>query len=83
MFDAGVKEILCTRCTHQEVCAQKQDYLDILKAVENAVVTRDTPDGKIASNKVIYYDFISGVSVGCKYYQNLTVTYRSGEATTI
>ena len=83
MFDAGVKETLCTRCTHQEVCAHKQDYLDILKAVENAAVTRDTPDGKITSKKVIYYDFISGVYVGCKYHQNRTVTYRSGEATTI
>ena len=81
MLDAGVKEPLCTRCTHQEVCAHKQDYLDILKAVENAAVTRDTPDGKITSKKVIYYDFISGVSVGCKYHQNLTVTYRSGEST--
>ena len=47
MFDAGVKETLCTRCAHREVCAYKQDFLDIIKAVENAAVTRDTPDGKI------------------------------------
>lgn len=33
MFDVGVKETLCTRCAHQEVCIHKQDYLDILKAV--------------------------------------------------
>lgn len=46
MFDVGVKETLCTRCAHRDVCAHKQDYLDILKAVENATVTRDTPDGK-------------------------------------
>ena len=39
MFDGGVKETLCTRCAH------KQDYFDILKAVENATVTRDTGDG--------------------------------------
>ena len=25
-------------------------------------------------------DFISGISVGCKYHQNWTETYRSGEA---
>ena len=72
MFDVGVKETLCTRCAHRDVCAHKQDYLDILKAVENATVTRDTPDGKITSKKVIHYDFISGISVGCKYHQNWT-----------
>lgn len=63
MFDAGVKETLCTRCAHREVCIYKQDYLDIIKAVENAAITRDTPDGKITSKKVIHYDFISGISV--------------------
>ena len=79
MIDA-IKEISCTLCTHREVCAYKQDYIDILKAVENAAVTKDTADGKIASKKVIHYDFISGISVGCKYYQNWTETYRSAEA---
>lgn len=27
--------------------------------------------------KVIHYDFISEISVGCKYHQNWTETYRS------
>lgn len=52
MFDVGTKETLCTRCAHREVCTYKQDYLDILKAVDNATVTRDTPDGKIASKNL-------------------------------
>lgn len=71
MFE-GVKETLCTRCAHRDVCAHKQDYLDILKAVENATVTRDTLDGKIVSKKVIHYDFIGEISVKCKYHQNWT-----------
>ena len=75
----GVKETLCTRCAHLEVCTYKQDYLDILKAVEDASVIRGTLDGKITSKKVIHYDFISKISVGCKYYQNWTGTYCSGE----
>ena len=79
MFEE-VKETLCTHCAHREVCTHKQDYLDILKAVENATVTRDTSDGKITSKKVIHCDFISGISVGCKYHQNWTETYRSREA---
>ena len=79
MIDA-IKEVSCTLCAHREVCSYKQDYIDILKAVENAAVTKDTADGKIASKKVIHYDFISAISVGCKYYQNWTETYRSAEA---
>ena len=50
MPNSEVNENLCIRCAHQEVCTYKQDYLDILKAVKNAVVTRDTPDG-ITSKK--------------------------------
>lgn len=73
----GVKETLCTHCTHREVCAYKLDYLDILKAVENAEVVRATPDGKSTSKKVNCYDFINRISVSCKYYQNRTETYRS------
>ena len=73
------KETLCSLCAHCKVCAHKQDYLDILKAVENVYVIKDASDGKITSKKVINYDFISEISVGCKYYQNWTVTYRSGE----
>lgn len=79
MFE-GVKETLCTRCAHREVCVYKQDYLDILKAVENATVTRDTLNGEISLKKVIHYDFIGEISVKCKYHQNWTETYRSGEA---
>lgn len=78
MFDE-VKETLCTRCAHREVCAYKQDYLDILKAIENAKVVKDTPDGKITSKKVSCYGFIGNISVTCKYYQNWTEAYRSRE----
>lgn len=51
MFDVGTKETLCTRCAHREVCTYKQDYLDILKAVESATVTRDTPMEKSHQRK--------------------------------
>ena len=67
MPNSEVKETLCTRCAHREVCIYKQDYLDILDAVENAIVVRDIPD-EIILKKVTHYDFISGISVSCKYY---------------
>ena len=78
MFEEA-KETLCGHCVHREVCTYKQDYLDILKAVESTNVVKDTPYGKITSKKVTCYDFISKIAVCCKYYQNWTETYRSRE----
>ena len=78
----GVKETLCTRCEHLEVCIYKLDYLNILKAVENARVSvvKETTDGGFSSKKVIDYDFISGISVGCRYYQHRTDACRNGDS---
>ena len=67
MPDTGVKT-LCTLCAHKEVCTYKQDYLDFIKAIENATTN--------ASHR----DFIGAISVGCKYYGNWTDTYRAKEA---
>lgn len=73
-----VKKTQCTRCVHKDVCAYKLDYLNILNAVENARVSvvKETTDGGFSSKKVADYDFISGISVGCRYYLNWTDTYR-------
>ena len=78
----GVKETLCTRCVHREVCVHKLDYLNILKVVENARVSSitDTQDGGFSSKKVADYDFISGISVYCRYYRTGTNTYRDGDS---
>ena len=77
----GVKETLCTRCSHLEVCIYKLDYLNILKAVENARVAavKDEATGGFSSKKVADYDFISGISVGCRYYLHRTDTCRDGD----
>ena len=80
MLDTRVKKTLCALCAHKEVCTHKKDFLDIIEAIENASITRDAPDGKITLKKVIDYDFVSEISVGCKYYENWTGTYRSKEA---
>ena len=78
----GVKETLCTSCQHREVCIYKLDYLNILKAIGNARVSdvKETPDGGFSSKKVADYDFISGISVYCRYYRNRTNTYRDGDS---
>ena len=67
MPNSEVKETLCTRCVHREVCTYKHDFIDIIKAIENAAVTKDIPD-EIVSKKVNQYDFIGGIIVSCKYY---------------
>lgn len=75
----GVKETLCTRCEHCAVCIYKPDYLDILEAVKRASVLKDTENGRVFSKKVADYDFISGISIDCRYYRNWTDTYRDGD----
>ena len=77
MSNNKLKETLCTHCAHREVCAYKQDFLDIIKSVENTSVVRDLSDGRSSLKNVLAYDFISEIQVSCKYYQNWTETYRS------
>ena len=78
----GVKETLCTRCVHREVCIHKLDYLNILKAFENSrvPVVKETTDGGFSSKKVVDYDFISEISVGCRYYRHRTDNYCDGDS---
>ena len=59
----AIKEPLCTSCIHLEVCAYKQNFLDIIKAIE----------------KVSCYDFISGVYIECKYHQTERLNRNEGE----
>lgn len=40
MPNSEVKETLCARCAHREVCIYKQDFIDIIKAIENAATQR-------------------------------------------
>ena len=47
----GVKETLCTHCIHREVCAYKQDFLDIIKAVEDATIIKEFPDGTASQKR--------------------------------
>lgn len=69
-----VKETLCTKCEHREVCKYKKDYLNILKSVNDAYVNFTTDDGKGAMKKVIDYDFIGEIKVPCKYYYQCQIT---------
>ncbi len=51
----AIKETICTRCIHRDICKYKTEYLDTLKYVANI---QKSPH---------YYDFIENISVNCKY----------------
>lgn len=67
-----VKETLCSSCSHREVCAYKQDFFDAIQTIKNMSVIRS------ASKKITDYDFISEITINCKYYQAFK-TCRYGE----
>ncbi len=83
MNDIGSKETLCTHCLHRDVCAYKNTYLAILKAISDVSISELCLDGKETQNKkVSSYEFISDIRVGCRYHQGhstarSTTTYRS------
>lgn len=33
-MDGGVRETLCSSCSHRDVCAHKDDYLNMVKSLE-------------------------------------------------
>ena len=69
-----VKETLCTRCEHRNICKYKQDYLKIIESVNNARVYYEADEGKENIKKVIDYDFIGEIKVPCKYYYQCQIT---------
>lgn len=66
MINTSVKETLCARCAHYEVCIYMQYYIDVLKSIENVIATKNT------SKEASRYAFISEIHVGCKYHENRT-----------
>ena len=66
-----VKETLCTRCEHRNVCKYKEDYLKVVESIYNANVCFENEDGKHCMKKVTNYDFIGEIKVPCKYCYQL------------
>lgn len=67
----GVRETLCTRCAHREVCAYKDTYLQYLKGFEDfhngylddaSFIRKDDPKCKFFKKKVdVYPRFVEDV----------------------
>lgn len=57
-MDVGVRETLCSSCAHRGVCAHKDDYLNMVKSLEE--VFYKFPD--------VERDFMHFRDPGCKFH---------------
>ena len=69
-----VKETICTRCAHRNVCAYKDDCLSVIETVSKTTVNKQLPDGRVEVKPIKNFDFIEDVSITCRYYYNLDYT---------
>ena len=67
-----VKETCCTSCIHKNVCMFKKDLLNVYDSIlkVNVLVKNENNNDneKVRIKKAIDFDFISEISVLCKYY---------------
>lgn len=65
----GVKNTLCTRCSHREVCTIKGDFLEAQKAVDYTYISRPCADGKkVATINIRDIEYIEPIMLKCKHY---------------
>lgn len=63
----AVKETICTRCSHRNVCAYKDECFFVIEAVLKATVTKQLPDGTVEVMPIKNFDFIGDISITCRY----------------
>lgn len=70
----AVKETICIRCAHRNVCAYKDKFLSVIEAVSKTTVTKELPDGTVAVTPIENFDFIEDISITCRYHDDLYYT---------
>ena len=65
-MDEAVREILCSSCSHRNVCAHKDDYLNMVKALDDMFY-------KFPENE---RDFMYLRDPDCKFYSKESSTPR-------
>lgn len=63
----NVKENICTRCVHRNVCAYKDDCLSVIEAASRVTVNKQLPDGTVEVTPIKNFDFIEDVSITCRH----------------
>lgn len=66
MSDYGVKEALCARCSHREVCSLKAEFLAAQEAIDEAILHRERRDDGAVS--MIRIRDIEPVELCCRHY---------------
>lgn len=62
-----VKETICTRCAHRNVCAYKDECLSAIEALSKTTVNKRLPDGTVEIIPIKNFDFIEDVSIICRH----------------
>lgn len=70
----AVKETICTRCAHRNVCTYKDDCLSVIEAVSKTTVNKQLPDGTVEVTPIKNFDFIGDVLITCRYRDNSDYT---------
>lgn len=70
----AIKETICTRCAHRKVCAYKDDCLSVVEAASRITISKPLPDGRVEINSIKDFAFVEGISITCRYYDNLDYT---------
>ena len=71
-----VKESICTRCVHCNVCAYKDDLLSVIEAIPRTTVGKQLPDGKVEAKSIKNFDFIEDISIICRYHNSWAPRYQ-------
>lgn len=62
---SGMEEIMCDRCSHQEVCSLKGRFNAAQKAVDDVFVTV----GERSSKRLRDFDWIRRVKLECTHFE--------------
>ena len=63
------QEVQCDKCAHLEVCAFKDDFIEVQKAVDNLEVDISTVnEGACHIAKISDISWINRIELECKYF---------------
>lgn len=74
----GLRETLCTHCSHREVCSFKDKFLRAMEAVNEITVNCPTKeDNAVSFIKLCDIPWIKPVELICQHYQKKQPTLRN------
>lgn len=77
----GVRETLCTQCSHREVCSNKEEFLSAMQAVNEVSVGLPSKDPNIGSYiNLRDIKWIKPVELVCIHYIQQVPTTREAQS---